>query len=92
MDDEQKQIRKVERGRKAKATLENESILNAFAYLDAEYTRLWKDCADAEGRDRLWQATKVLEKVKEHLALAARDGRVSEKILESIANERRIAA
>jgi len=92
MDDEQKQIKAIGRGVKAKVTLENESIKNAFDYLEAEYIRGWKACDTPEGRDRWWQGTQVLEKVKQHLVLAIRDGEVAKRILESIENERRRAA
>ncbi len=92
MDDEQKQIKTVERSRKAKATLENEAIQTAFAYLEKEYIERWKSCPTPEGRDRLWQGTQVLEKVKEHLAIAIRDGEVAKRILDDIESNRRKAA
>ena len=84
MDDEQKQLRAVGKAQKAKATIENESIIAAFAYLEAEYISRWKSCDTPEGRDRLWQGTQVLEKVKEHLAVAIRDGGVAKRILDQI--------
>lgn len=88
MDDEQKQLRSVSRAQKAKAALDNESIKNAFDYLEAEYIKRWKSCETVEGRDRLWQGTQVLEKVKEHLALAIRDGEVAKRFLDDVAGRR----
>ena len=84
MDDEQKQLKARDRASKAKATIENESIRMAFEYLETEYIARWKSCETAEGRDRLWQGTQVLEKVKEHLAVAIRDGEVAKRILDQI--------
>lgn len=88
MDDEQKQLRAIAKGSKAKAALDNEAILNAFNYLESEYIKRWKSCDSQEGRDRLWQGTQVLEKVKEHLALAIRDGEVAKRILDDVVGRR----
>lgn len=92
MDDEQKQLKAVSKAQKAKATLENESIIAAFEYLANEYVKLWKQSGTPEGRDRIWQATQVLEKVKEHLAIAITNGEVAKRILDQIETDRRKAA
>jgi hypothetical protein len=89
MDDEQKQLKAVSRAQRARATLEDPSIIAAFDYLDGEYIRMWRECPTPDGRDRLWQASQVLMKVKEHLALAVRDGEVSKRILNQIEESRR---
>jgi hypothetical protein len=92
MDDEQKQLKARDRAAKARAVIEDESIQAAFSYLEAEYTKCWKQCETSEGRDRIWMATQTLEKVKEHLAVAIRDGEVAKRILDQIEGSRRKAA
>ena len=92
MDDEQKQLKAVSKAQRAKATLDNESINDAFRYLDDQFIARWRQCQTIEGRDRLWQASQILEQVKNCLALAVRDGEVAKRILDSIETNRRKAA
>ena len=92
MDDEQKQLKAVSRANKAKATLENESIKDAFSILEKELITRWKSSDTPEGRERLWMATQILEKVKEGLAYAITNGEVAKRILDQIEKDRRKAA
>ena len=48
----------------------------------------WQDCTKSEDRDRLWQATKIVERVQEILNLHIRNGRVAKVILDDLQKDR----
>lgn len=92
MDDEQKQLRAVDRASKARALIENELLVEAFKTVEADYYELWKSTKDVEARERIWQASNLIEKVQAHLASVLRNGTAAKAILKDIEGKRRQAA
>lgn len=73
------------------AAMEAENALtllgSAFATLEAEYVKAWKNtpARDAEARERLWQAVQIVGKVESHLRAVAANRKIAERQLADIA-------
>jgi hypothetical protein len=78
----------ISRGARAEALIKNELLQEAFKKLEDDYVAAWKTwpAADAAGRERLWQAVNVLDKVKDHLARVVADGKVAQRQLNELAH------
>lgn len=86
MADELSLQRDASRAAKAQALVDNELIKEAFAVLEAAYYETWKASTlnDAEGRERLWQAAKIIGSVQAHLETIIVNGKLAKAELEQI--------
>ncbi len=84
--DEIKLAKAEEDGAHAQELLRSELLNNCFDTLKKEYIDYWKitHVNDEKGRERLWQAVNIVEKVKEQLQKIAANGRLASKDLASI--------
>jgi hypothetical protein len=89
MDDEQKALRDMDRSAKAAGLLNNEMLMEAFAHIDGELIGRWRACKDAEGRDRIWQATQITSRVQEILRMVLENGKIAKAILDDLEGKRR---
>ena len=73
----------IGRGARAQELLRSELLQEMFANLDAEYVAAWRrtPARDTDARERLWQATQVVGKVKDHLA---NDGKLAQRELDEL--------
>ena len=80
----------ISRGARAERLLADELLQEAFAGLETEYLKAWKVTAarDTDARERLWQATQVLGKVRDHLAAIAGNGRLAQRELDDLQEKR----
>ena len=69
----------VERGRRAKELLENPMLVESVEKLKARYLEEWTKTVpgDVEGRERLFQAYKMVDQICAHLRIVIGDGAVS---------------
>jgi hypothetical protein len=79
------------RGARAQMLLQNELLQDAFAALEARYIEEWRlsPFRDTDARERLWQAVNVLRKVKDHLARIIADGKLAQRELDALAENRK---
>jgi hypothetical protein len=79
------------RGARAQALLDNELLQEAFARLEERYIAEWRLCQfrDTDARERLWQAVNILGKVKDHLAKIVRDGKLAQREIDQLAQQRK---
>ena len=77
---------KQDRGARAEALLRDDLLQEAFKLLHAEYASEWVRTApnDTAGRERLWQAVRIIGQVEHHLRRVAQDGRIASKDLSNI--------
>lgn len=90
MTDDLKLHKDAERGAQAEALLESALVKEAFDRLERSYFEAWRDPtviagSDVAGRERLWQAAQIVGKVRTHLSIVARDGRVAIAELQNLA-------
>ena len=87
MTDDTQLARDLSRAEQARAALDNEVLADAFATLEADYIKAWREtpARDTDGRERLWQAVQIVGKVKQHLQSAVNDGKVAAKEVASLA-------
>lgn len=76
----------AERGARAKALLEDEMLVAAFAGLERAYLDAWKASAarDTDGRERLWQALQILSAVPGHLHSIIANGKIAQYELDAL--------
>lgn len=69
---------------RAKEVLENEAFQQAFADIEAEFTKQWKDspARDQEGREKIWIYLSILNKVKTHLETTLETGKLAQLEIE----------
>jgi len=89
MDQEQQAIAEGDRALKAKTLLENPLLRNAFDDLRSDFRKAWEDSSDqdAEGRERLFLALKILNKVEKSLEEHVQTGKLAARTLEDIHRE-----
>ena len=87
MADDVQLARDLSRAEKARAALDNDVLADAFATLEQEYIKAWREtpARDTDGRERLWQAVQIIGKVKTHLQSAVNDGTLAAKEVDSLA-------
>ena len=88
--DENKLIRETERGKRAKRILEDELWIEAWASIETGLLNGWKNspARDTEGREALWVALQMAEKVRNLFESHMKTGQMAEMQLEK-ANEQR---
>ena len=76
----------IGRGARAQELLRSELLQEVFAKLDTEYIAAWRrtPARDTDARERLWQATQIVGKVKGHLAIIASDGKLAQRELDEL--------
>ncbi len=88
MADEFESIRATERAARATALINDETLNEAFTYLEAEYLKAWRNTGveerDTMARERLWQAINLLGKVQNHLKKVISDGKIARADLDAL--------
>ena len=89
--DEIKLAQQQAQGARAQALLNDELLIECFETLKKEYIDYWKvsHVNDEKGRERLWMAVNIVEKVKDQLGKIAAGGRLATKDLSSIKTMKR---
>lgn len=85
MSDEAKLHKDEAHGIRARAALDEFGA--ALDRLERDYIDAWRSTAarDVEARERLWQATQIVGKVRTHLRKAVDDGKLAEREIAEIA-------
>lgn len=81
---------KIERGRAARALLENGLLREALAGLDAAYVAAWRTAATAEAREDCHRFIRLAEKFAADLSSIAHTGRLEEARLKELQGKRGI--
>ena len=91
MADEIALARAGERAARADALLRDELLTEAFAALDRDYIKAWRETAvrDTDARERLWQACQVVAKVRDHLTNAVNGGKLAQRELNDLAERQK---
>lgn len=78
--------RQQHRGLRSHELLENETLKDAFKYLNDEYLKAWRNTRvrDTDAREKLWQAVHIVSLVQDHLKKWVVDGRIATKDLAQI--------
>lgn len=86
MTEEPSDSRDIHRGQLAQQALDNEVLNEAWVLLRNKYIQEWglSGTRDTEGRERLWQAVKVLDTVKSHLQSVVKDGKIAARAGEQV--------
>jgi hypothetical protein len=91
MTDEIALTRAVGRAAQAQRLLDDELLQEAFATLDRDYTKAWRETAarDTDARERLWQACQVVGKVRDHLTNLVNGGKLAQRELNDLAERQK---
>ena len=86
MTDEIALAKALGRAAQAQRLLDDELLQEAFAALDRDYTKAWRETAarDTDARERLWQACQVVAKVRDHLTNAVNGGKLAQRELNDL--------
>ena len=78
--DELKARAKQARAERAEALLRNELFVEAFDYLDGQFTEAWKssDIKDAENRERVYYLCQSLSALRGYFQSVVEDGKLAE--------------
>jgi hypothetical protein len=89
MTDEIKLNRDMVRGSKAKQLLENELLTEAFDELEKSYFGAWRQSTpmDVNAREKLYLAANIVAKVKDHLGLIVKNGKIAEAELKQLTDQ-----
>ncbi len=70
----------ISKGAQAKALLESDLLMDCFNVLDRAYIDAWRltPARDTLTREKLWMATNVVGKVREHLIKVFNDGKLAQ--------------
>ncbi|HVI55482.1 MAG TPA: hypothetical protein VM621_10580 [Luteibacter sp.] len=68
-----------QRGHQAKAILEDALYREAFDTVRSEIETQWRNspARDAEGREKLWLSSKILDRLEQHLASVMESGKLA---------------
>jgi hypothetical protein len=82
-DDKQLQI---ERGRQAKALLDNPLLAESVEKLKQKYIDAWRQTTsdDVQGRERLYTAYGMVDQIFAHLRVVLGDGQIATQALEKL--------
>ncbi len=83
----------INRGIQADALLHNEVLLGAFNALEQKYLQSWRatNGDEADAREKLWIAIKIVEDVHNHLKRAVRDGNIAQEDINRMSGLNRAA-
>ena len=78
------------KGQEAKDLLENPILVEAFAILEREYLKAWRQSkpADQEERERLWLAVGILEELQRHLRVVVENGMMAKRDIDKISGRK----
>lgn len=78
------------KGQEAKDLLENPILVEAFAILEREYLKAWRQSkpADQEERERLWLAVGILEELQRHLRVVVENGVMAKRDIDKISGRK----
>jgi len=78
------------KGQEAKDLLENPMLVEAFAILEREYLKAWRQSkpADQEERERLWLAVGILEEIQRHLRVVVENGVMAKRDIDKISGRK----
>lgn len=78
------------KGQEAKDLLENPVLVEAFAILEREYLKAWRQSkpADQEERERLWLAVGILEELQRHLRVVVENGVMAKRDIDKISGRK----
>lgn len=86
MDDEQKQLKAVDRAAQAQGLLNHPLLQEAFKDIDATLIECWRGTEDPQARDAYWQAVKINSQVQTILKKHIQSGKVAKAALEKLSN------
>lgn len=90
MPTEQELQQEYLRGKRAEDVLTNPEYQRAFAIVEDELIKRWKDPKyTPEDRERLWVCVQVLPELRKVLNAAVQNGRLAAKELDPIAKKKR---
>jgi len=80
----------IARAKRAALLIDDDMLKEAFASLEADYTKFWKatDARDTDARERIWLAMQVVGKVQAHLNAVIANGQIAQADLEQLKAER----
>ncbi len=87
MNDEELALRRIAaQADRARAYIEDDLMVGAFARLEAQYIEGWRETRsdDAAGREALWHRIKALGKVRAELNRAIEDGLIARDRLDEM--------
>jgi hypothetical protein len=75
--------KEVQRGHQAQAILDDPLYQEAFDAVRKEITRQWQNspARDAEGREKLWLSSKLLDRLEAHLTSVMESGKLAKATL-----------
>lgn len=78
------------KGQEAKDLLEHPMLVEAFAVLESEYLKAWRQSkpADQEERERLWLAVGILEEIQRHLRIVVENGAMAKRDIDKISGRK----
>jgi len=90
--DEQALMQDMHRAARAKALLEDETLMGAFEQLREQYLKAWEATApgDTTGREKLYLAMKTLPAVRVNLETLLMNGSIAVKQLANLEEDRRL--
>jgi hypothetical protein len=79
----------TEKAAQAQRLLDDKMLKEAFETLERAYIERWRATGidDVTGREKLFLATNVIGKVKDHLTAIVSDGKVAQAELDNLARE-----
>lgn len=83
----------IARAKRAALLIDDDLLKEAFATLEADYTKYWKatDARDTDARERIWLAMQVIGKVQAHLNTVLMNGQIAHDDLERLKAEKAAA-
>lgn len=78
------------KGQDAKELLEHPVLVEAFAVLEGEYLKAWRQSkpADQEERERLWLAVGLLEEIQRHLRIVVENGTMAKRDIDKLSGRK----
>lgn len=70
----------AQRGREAKAILDNQLVRDAFSRLESDWTQVWRnsDPADVDTREDAYRMLRTITQFRRYFSICVSDGRVAE--------------
>jgi len=84
MTDEIALNKAIARQAQAEALQRNELLNESFDGLIAAYTKVWRNSADMDERERCWHGVQALDKVRQRLFMIISSGKVAQAELNEI--------
>lgn len=77
--------------KRALLLLQDETLVRAFVQLEQTYIKAWRETGvnDTNARERLWQATQIVGKVRDHLSTVVQNGKLAQHELDQLTAKKR---